>query len=115
MKLSIVIFLIVFLTVSLVSVLQIKAEPTTSQAGWSLCKEVETFARKVMKYRQAGGSMSALINTVPQNDKFREVWIDIIVAAYELPLFHTNEYKKRMVNKFANEAYLECVQILRRK
>lgn len=70
------------------------------------CKEISEFAGSIMQVRQQGTPMSDLYD-IANGSKVIE---SLIILAYEVPKFNTEEYKQREVNKFKNEFFLTCVK-----
>lgn len=80
----------------------------------SLCDAIEEVASVIMIKRQAGLPMSNMIkhlNKISDND-FKEVISEIIVEAYQTPMFYTKEAKARAVLEFKNRWYLQCYKKL---
>jgi hypothetical protein len=66
------------------------------------CKELSRLAAKIMEARQAGVSVSKVMEiTVPENHQ-------MVVVAYESPRFNTASLQRRAIEDFENEAYLVC-------
>ena len=75
------------------------------------CKSIANFAAVVMEKRQAGTAMDAMIDLIHGSESdngLRKVLESIILRAYENPRYGTEEFKKRSVNDFRNDIYVEC-------
>lgn len=75
----------------------------------SACDTVDEVAAYVMKKRQEGMRMSALINaTQGGQTAMDKLYRQLVSSAYERPLFSTQRYKRRSIKKFRNYAYRIC-------
>ena len=71
----------------------------------SFCEEFEDLSRTIMDNRQSGIPMSTQYNVV-DSDLIRKV----VVLAYEVPEYSSEEYQQDAVNKFGNAAFLQCIE-----
>ena len=71
----------------------------------SFCEEFEDLSRTIMDNRQSGIPMSTQYNLV-DSDLIRKV----VVLAYEVPEYSSEEYQQDAVNKFGNAAFLQCIE-----
>ncbi len=76
------------------------------------CKRVEQIAGVIMEKRQAGASMSAMIdatNSVESSSK--NLLNKIIKDAYDYPRYSSEEYRQEAVSEFENKYYGICLKI----
>ena len=71
----------------------------------SFCEEFEDLSRTIMDNRQSGIPMSTQYNLV-DSDLIRKV----VVLAYKVPEYSSEEYQQDAVNKFANAAFMQCIK-----
>ena len=71
----------------------------------SFCEEFEDLSRTIMDNRQSGIPMSTQYNVV-DSDLIRKV----VVLAYKVPEYSSEEYQQDAVNKFGNAAFLQCIE-----
>lgn len=69
------------------------------------CAIVEKIARQTMEARQAGVPLAKMIEIAEGN----QLLIEIAKEAYRRGAYQTAEYRHRMINEFANDAYLVCL------
>jgi len=83
-------------------------------SAWDVCKHVEEMAENIMKNRQAGASMSDMMEIAnsTESEATRTVARHLVVKAYEMPRFSTEEHKRNIIIRFKNKAYLECYKAL---
>ena len=68
------------------------------------CKEVSKVARVVMEKRQQNVSIVKLLEAVGDDS----ISQNIIILAYESPLYSTEEMKSKTASDFANRVFLIC-------
>lgn len=73
------------------------------------CKQWSEVSGKIMEYRQQGQLMSDIMGMFEGVDLNGAVQ-KIIVSAYELPRYSTDEYQERAIADFANDVFLGCVK-----
>lgn len=71
-----------------------------------VCNQISELAERYMTLRQDGVSMSKLYKTAKGNKLVEKM----IVDAYEVPKFSTDEYREIQVSKFKNRWFLNCVK-----
>lgn len=77
----------------------------------SFCKVISTSAKLIMEYRQSGKPMSKLIDLANEQPSIlKDTFINITVKAYEIPRFSTDEAKRKTVEDFVNDVYLDCLK-----
>lgn len=74
------------------------AEPTKHEE----CKLYGRLAAKLMQARQAGVPISQVIELIASERH------ELVFAAYELPRASTEEYRRRAIEDFENDIYVEC-------
>ncbi|SDO71535.1 hypothetical protein SAMN04487957_110103 [Halomonas shengliensis] len=79
-------------------------EPPKTKEGQ--CAVVSKLAREVMKARQTGTGISAMMAHSQGED-----WIKkMIIAAFDEPRFSSREYQQRITTEFSNTYYLRCLR-----
>lgn len=71
-----------------------------------VCNQISELAERYMTLRQDGVSMSKLYKTAKGNKLVEKMVVD----AYEVPKFSTDEYREIQVSKFKNRWFLNCVK-----
>ncbi|MDD2724427.1 MAG: hypothetical protein PHH59_10455 [Methylovulum sp.] len=74
----------------------------------SKCDAISELALQIMSGRQKGVSMSKMMHIAEQN-KLTQA---LIIAAYEINRFSTEEYQTRVIEEFRDDAHLQCVKAL---
>ena len=76
------------------------------QTGAEYCLSVEKVARKIMGFRQDGISLKKVMAA-------SDVKLIQLMArkAYAQPKFNGDKYREQTINKFADAAYLKCLNI----
>lgn len=70
------------------------------------CKEIYQFAVVVMDARQNETPIMKIIDVVKDNKGLQQ----IVISAYEQPLYSTLKYKKQATEEFANTLYIQCMK-----
>lgn len=84
-----------------------------SNANAGKCESLEKLATAIMKKRQQGYPMSGLVKAIEEvsdSKKEEKVFKMIIIEAYDVPYFHTEEMKMKSIRKFGNEMYKYCLK-----
>lgn len=79
----------------------------------TLCGEIETAAAAAMEARQEGVPISTLMKAyldLSGNEAQASLSKQIVIKAYEEPLWRTQESKERAITEYGNDAYLECIK-----
>ncbi|ATE84686.1 hypothetical protein phi2LM21_p69 [Sinorhizobium phage phi2LM21] len=86
-----------------------------SDADRKTCASLGRIAESVMKRRQDGLSLQSTLEAAKTaaSQKTYAVMEDIILAAYEVPVYTVDSYKERAVGEFRDSQHLECLKILR--
>ena len=84
---------------------------TYSEAKDEFCPRVESMSRTIMKSRQIGVPLVTILeaqkSTAPHTD-----WVKpIMMMAYHKPRYHTEEFKQREIDDFAEEMFLMCMNL----
>jgi hypothetical protein len=93
------------------------AEKTDSGAAdIQACGAIGKLAKSIMERRQEGVSMNDMMQAGQNVDEsIRTITKRIVIAAYELPRYSTQEVIDRTVSDFENEIYLECIKVRTKK
>jgi len=95
---------------------------TTSNAEMDIegyCLEVAKLSRAVMSSRQLGGSIENALEVrdgafkKTKNERDKIVHTEIILGAYEVPRYFTDEFIQSEIDEFAAKNYIACMQGLR--
>lgn len=80
---------------------------STANASETYCETVYNLAESIMAARQGGVSLKELKKSIKT-----KVGSSLVLWAYELPKYHSEEMKKYAVNSFAEEAFYDCKSIM---
>tara|TARA_R110000803_G_C11762451_1_gene294117 strand:+ start:97 stop:375 length:279 start_codon:yes stop_codon:yes gene_type:complete len=85
--------------------------PLLAQARPDTCLNIKNVASSVMQARQAGAEAQVLVGALGKTKK--EEWLyrahmQIIIEAYQIRVYATEMYKKRIISEFANKYYIAC-------
>ena len=83
-----------------------ESEDEQKKSMVELCASSANLAKTIMEVRQNGGEMFKLLE-VANGDELAE---KIVIAAFDEPLYSTEEYKKRAAREFSNEVMLICMK-----
>lgn len=72
----------------------------------SICETVYSESIAIMTLRQDNYSLVKLLEAYPDSKPARA----LIISAYEQPVFNTEQFQQRAINKFANKAMLACIK-----
>ena len=75
------------------------------------CYQLEELAGVIMEARQAGSTMGEMIK-LADNHKLTEA---LVIDAFEVPLYETDEYKQREIDKYKNKVFKMCFQSIGEK
>lgn len=73
-----------------------------------LCNSIESLARQVMRARQAGVPLSAVLSAGDPDNPAKEMVRSMAMIAYGGPRYSTEEYKQREIDEFANKFAHMC-------
>lgn len=75
----------------------------------AVCDDVNALAESIMGSRQAGVDMAKMMAVAKESgiEKLARV---LIIAAYEQPQFHGEDYRRKAVSEFKNKVYLQCIK-----
>ena len=85
------------------------SSPLQANDWRALCGDISGLASQVMKSRQSGIPMSAMIQAT-QGDSMME---NMIISAFETPRYSSEKVKKRTIEDFRDKIYLECIKALK--
>ena len=83
--------------------LTLVATPLAAEAD--ACSQMGTMAAKIMEVRQIGVAVSKVIEIFDD-----DAMTAIILAAYQVPRFSTDEYQQRAIADFRNEVEVMCYE-----
>lgn len=73
------------------------------------CSVLSDLAKTIMTKRQDGASMTDMMAIVKDRDSAAgQVTKAMIIGAYEIPAYSTDEVKQRTITDFSNQVALEC-------
>lgn len=83
----------------------IASMPATAQVS-EFCKEINEISETIMKKRQNGVQMIALLNIAGDNEIVKK----IIMDAYDVPMYSVEANKEREIVNFANQWLSACIK-----
>ena len=86
--------------------------PTQSKADSGRCGALEELARTVMEKRQNGFPMKTLVDAISGigDKKGRKAVKMMVIMAYDVPNYNSEEYEREAVNNFADKFYKMCIK-----
>lgn len=75
------------------------------------CKQIANLAADMMMARQNGAPMYKqieIVNSESESKELKQLLEMIIQDAYEIPRFSTQSHKKKAIDDFRNEIFLNC-------
>lgn len=82
---------------------------TVDRPQWaSKCDSIAEMAGIIMTNRQAKESMSAVMDAATKSGS--TLAQDMVIEAYDVPDYATEEYQRTAVTKFSNKWYSRCVK-----
>jgi hypothetical protein len=90
------------------AVLAALAMPATAQVDDSMCPDMGAMAVEIMAARQAGMAISTMIELLPDDPASAELIRAVVMAAYAVPRFSTDEAQARAAADFRNDVELAC-------
>lgn len=122
-----IIIAVVILLLSATSVVHAQEEPTEAaeisytQVALIVCPDMAEFAGVVMRTRQAGGSMSAMIAVIenqnptsPIEEFAASMMHSIIREAFDIPQWHGDRARQDAVTRFVSYVDSECMEAFMR-
>lgn len=98
------------------TILALLASPAFAIADTSVCDDMSGLARSVMGARQNGVPMKVLMANAQDpsgKDSIKAFTREIIVAAYEIPGYSSEEVKEKVITDFEDKYYLSCTKAQR--
>jgi hypothetical protein len=85
--------------------------PLLAQARPDACLNIKNVASTIMQARQA--EVEAQVVVAKLGREVKEEWLyrahmQIIIEAYQIRVYATDMYKKRIISEFANKYYIAC-------
>lgn len=75
-----------------------------------LCSQISQAAMVIMQARQNSEPMAAMMMVADtQSGARRELVRELVIAAYDRDLRYSQEAKRREINEFGNNAYMNCL------
>lgn len=86
------------------------AERISNESVVDSCTAIENMAETIMDRRQSGVKMSILMDIAKESkDKsLSRIITSLIIEAYEKPRYNTEKHKRRVIEDFRNNAFLNC-------
>jgi hypothetical protein len=89
-------------------------EEDSGEESWrELCRVMAEGAESIMSQRQAGQSMSVLMDRMSGDNMMANFFETLIIDAYDRPRYSTDSMVSRAIEDFKNDAYLLCVRNFR--
>ena len=93
------------LTFTLLTILTLSFSAQSSDmTKLEICTIVSEQASEIMTYRQSNGSMPELLTT-----NTNEAFIEVVVMAYNIPLYRVEKNKRSAIGEFKNDIFLWCL------
>ena len=73
------------------------------------CASLSETAATVMEVRQMGYPMSKLMEAAERDGALARA---LVIEAYRQPRYSSDGYKENAIKDFANEVYLQCIEII---
>lgn len=87
----------------------LQAEETTQE----ICAAWQYFAQKAIEARLQGRSASDAVDAVEApNESLRQLMVDIVLDAYEVPYVDGVTDHEDVKNRFVNQQYVECMRTM---
>ena len=83
--------------------------PATATAEETYCVAMSSVAENVMRARQAGVDIIAMVNLAKDAGEIKDVFTLLIEEAYSRTQFNTEQNKHRGMMEFKNDFYLACI------
>ncbi|OLP56798.1 hypothetical protein BJF92_12050 [Rhizobium rhizosphaerae] len=89
----------------------------TARAEKDMCEVVGQIAEAIMQRRQNGSSLQSSLELVRKvgPEGTAKVFEALVIAAYERPMFSTDDNKKSAVGEFRDDSQLACIKGTRSK
>ena len=93
------------------------ATPALAQARpkyMDFCEHLADVAEMFMWHRQLGEPIESVLEWIDRSAprlSVHEVWTDMVIAAYSVPVYNTPEYKPLAVISFGNAARDTCIEM----
>lgn len=81
-----------------------------TQEKMSTCKAFSQMSGSIMKARQAGVDMSAMMEAKQSDEEATKIAHQVIIEAYGSPRWSTNQNREKAIADFANDKYLSCIK-----
>lgn len=75
------------------------------------CDSLHSLSTSLMRARQNGVSMATMMQSI-RGRASEEFLRALVIEAYEVPRYSSDEYRGRAVEDFANDQYLTCVRTM---
>ena len=88
---------------------------TLSENEQKLCALYSSFAKEYMSSRQYGvpfGDVFDVIHSDNENSKRNDAFTELLIEAYETPLFSTEKMKEQAITEFSNTHHVACLKSL---
>lgn len=90
---------------------------TAAQAGSRRedCEALASYAKVVMACRQTGVPIGEALSFETKNKFLLDVVEEIVLAAYERPMYRTESYQRQAVIDFENKVMVKCLRAMKRR
>ena len=98
-------------------VIQQQVKEHLSKSEQEYCNSLYNFAEIAMQVRQGGVTLKDALDSQPKpsstatqaEKEMLPLLQAILYEAYKQPLYHTEQYKKEVINEFSKDVYLACI------
>lgn len=85
-------------------------EPTYANNN-ELCKMMGNYAESIMTHRQSGVPASDVVDTFVSKESESDYLVEsIVIEAFKLPVYASNESRLKAINSFKDSVYLSCLK-----
>ena len=92
----------------------IMAPPVYADDWREYCDVIGNLAESIMKNRQNGTSMASVMKTASESkSSVVEVMEELVIIAYDIPRYSTENMQLITIGDFRDDVYLECVKVYR--
>ena len=101
--------LILALTLTLLSTSAFAKDVAPRNTYDETCQRIADVARSIMTIRQQEQPLSKAINIYES-----ELGRDMVIEAYGKPVYDTEEYAQKSIDRFANKWHLYCIKLFKK-
>lgn len=83
-----------------------------SQTNDEVCVLMAKHAETIMRSRQSGASLTGMLEIAHNTDYpgLAEIGRALVISAFEVPRFNSDEVKQQQINDFRDKVHLACIK-----